>query len=360
MFVYMEKSYKLTTIIDKEGKRMAKSVKLADIAARLNVSTVTVSKALSNQKGVSEELREKIKKLAEEMGYRQPSTIKKDAESTSYNIGVVIGEMFLDKYQSFYWQMYQSVTTRAVMKGCFTLLEVVSKEDENNLILPKLVQEQKIDGVVVIGRLNEAYLKCLNMRAGIPVIYLDFYDEKESCDAIISNSYFGSYMLTNYLLEMGHKKIGYVGSLLATDSITDRYFGYAKALMEHRIPINQEWIIEDRTADIAKIYVDPKSVLLDDMPTAFVCNCDLTASYVIKILQEAGFKIPEDISIVGFDNYLYPGMCNIGITSYEVDFKEMARRTIHNMIKKIANPDYKPGVVIVQGKLVYKESVARI
>lgn len=346
--------------MNKEGNKMAKSVKLADIAAILNVSTVTVSKALSNQKGVSEELREKIKKLADEMGYRQPSTIKKDAESTSYNIGVIIGEMFLDKYQSFYWQMYQAVTTRAVMKGCFTLLEVVSKEDENNLNLPKLVQEQKVDGVVVIGRLNEAYLQCLNMRAGIPVIYLDFYDEKESCDAIISNSYFGSYMLTNYLFEMGHTKIGYVGTVLATDSITDRYFGYAKALMEHKVAINQEWIIDDRTADIAKIYVDPKSVLIDNMPTAFVCNCDLTASYVIKILQDAGYKVPEDISIVGFDNYLYPGMCNIGITSYEVDFKEMARHTIRNMIKKIVNPGYKPGVVIVQGKLVYKDSVARI
>lgn len=339
---------------------MAKSVKLADIAAILNVSTVTVSKALSNQKGVSEELREKIKKLADEMGYRQPSTIKKDAESTSYNIGVIIGELFLDKYQSFYWQMYQAVTTRAVMKGCFTLLEVVSKEDENSLNLPKLVQEQKVDGVIVIGRLNEEYLQCLNMRAGIPIIYLDFYNEKETCDAIISNSYFGSYMLTNYLFEMGHKKIGYVGTILATDSITDRYFGYAKALMEHRIPINQEWIINDRIADIAKIYIDPKSILIENMPTAFVCNCDLTASYVIKILQEGGYRVPEDISVVGFDNYLYPGMCNIGITSYAVDFKEMAKRTIHNMIKKISNNSYKSGVVIVQGQIVYKDSVAHI
>ncbi|WP_455717637.1 LacI family DNA-binding transcriptional regulator [Anaerosporobacter sp.] len=339
---------------------MAKSVKLADIAAILNVSTVTVSKALSNQKGVSEELRDKIKKLADEMGYRQPSTIKKDAENLSYNIGVIIGELFLDKYQSFYWQMYQAVTTRAVMKGCFTLLEVVSKEDENDLNLPKLIQEQKVDGVIVIGRMNDEYLQCLNMRAGIPIIYLDFYDEKETCDAIISNSYFGSYMLTNYLFEMGHKKIGYVGSVLATDSITDRYFGYAKALMEHGIPVKQEWVINDRTSDIAKIYVDPESILIENMPTAYVCNCDLTASYVIKILQEAGYRVPDDISVVGFDNYLYPGMCNVGITSYEVDFKEMARRTIHNLIKKISNTSYKPGVIIVQGKIVYKDSVAPI
>ncbi|WP_167958440.1 LacI family DNA-binding transcriptional regulator [Anaerosporobacter faecicola] len=339
---------------------MAKSVKLADIAVKLNVSTVTVSKALSDQKGVSEELREKIKKLADEMGYRQPSAIKREAENTSYNIGVIISEMFLDKYDSFYWQMYQAVTQRAVAKGCFTLLEVVSKDDEIKLQLPKLVQEQKVDGVIVIGRLQDAYLQCLNTRAGVPVIYLDFYDEKESCDAVISNSYFGSYMLTNYLFEMGHTKIGYVGTILATDSITDRYFGYAKALMEHKVTIKKEWIIEDRISDIATIEVSPEDIIRKDMPTAFVCNCDLTASYVIKILQDKGYRVPEDVSIVGFDNYLYPGMSNIGITSYEVDFKEMARRIIHNIIKKIATPNYKPSVVIVQGRVVHKDSVAKI
>ncbi|WP_310604312.1 LacI family DNA-binding transcriptional regulator [Anaerosporobacter sp.] len=339
---------------------MAKAVKLADIAVKLNVSTVTVSKALSNQKGVSEELREKIKRLADDMGYRQPSTIKKEAENTSYNIGVVIGELFLDKYQSFYWQMYQAVTTKGVSKGCFTLLEVVSKEEENGLYMPKLIQEQKVDGLIVIGRLNDAYLAQINKFAGVPIMYLDFYNDKETCDAVISNSYFGSYMLTKHLIEMGHRKIAYVGTILATDSITDRYFGYAKALMEQGIEINNDWVINDRTADIAKIYVDPKTLLLEDMPTAYVCNCDLTASYVVKILQEAGYKVPEDISIVGFDNYLYPGMCDVGITSYEVDFKEMAKNAINSMVKKITNTMYKSGVVIVQGKVIHKESVARI
>ena len=77
---------------------MAKSVKLADLAAVLNVSTVTVSKALSNQKGVSEELREKIKKLADEMGYRQPSAIKKTVVSSGYNIGIIIISRS-DKYE---------------------------------------------------------------------------------------------------------------------------------------------------------------------------------------------------------------------------------------------------------------------
>ena len=106
---------------------MAKAVKLADIAERLSVSTVTVSKALSGQKGVSEEMREKIKSLAEELGYQQPSARKSQNAGNSYNIGVLIATRYMGLYESFYWQMYQQVATKAVSKGCFTLMEAVRR-----------------------------------------------------------------------------------------------------------------------------------------------------------------------------------------------------------------------------------------
>ena len=95
---------------------MAKSVKLADIAAILNVSTVTVSKALSNQKGVSEEMRDKIKKLAQEMGYKSPSAAKMIRNKKSYNIGVLLSDRYFDQHDCFYWQMYQEVATKAVVR----------------------------------------------------------------------------------------------------------------------------------------------------------------------------------------------------------------------------------------------------
>ena len=87
---------------------MAKAVKLADIAEIVGVSTVTVSKALSGQKGVSEEVRERIRQVADELGYKQPSMVKKSQPNRSYNLGILISERFLDKYESFYWQMYQA------------------------------------------------------------------------------------------------------------------------------------------------------------------------------------------------------------------------------------------------------------
>ena len=109
---------------------MAKAIKLADIAERVGVSTVTVSKALSGQKGVSEEVREKIRSIAEELGYQQPSAARKSQNQKSYNIGILISERFLDKYESFYWQMYQVVATRATAKECFTMLEVIGMSEE--------------------------------------------------------------------------------------------------------------------------------------------------------------------------------------------------------------------------------------
>ena len=339
---------------------MAKAVKLADIAAVVGVSTVTVSKALSDQKGVSEELRTKIKKLADEMGYKQPSVAKKLKVSKSYNIGIIIAERFLSKYNSYYWQMYQEVTTKAVSKSCFTMLEVVNYQDEEEENLPKLIQERKVDGLIVLGAMSHSYLKSLNDKNDIPIIYMDFYDEKDAVDAVIANSFYGTYALTNYLFQNGHRKIAYVGTLLATDSITDRYFGYSKSLLEHGVEVNSDWVIQDRDMERGMLDMEKIAHLPKDMPTAFVCNSDLTASYLIKVLNEKGYRVPEDISVVGFDNYLYPGMCDIEITTYEVDTKEMARRVVDNIIKKMANDNYKPGVSIVEGRLVYKDSVAHV
>ena len=94
---------------------MVKSVKLADIAAEFNVSIVTVSKALSGQKGVSEELRQKIKKAAEEMGYTPVHSTQK-SRSKSYTIGVISLENYFTQFASFYWKMYQEVTKTAVKR----------------------------------------------------------------------------------------------------------------------------------------------------------------------------------------------------------------------------------------------------
>lgn len=339
---------------------MANPVKLSDIAEAMGVSSVTVSKALSDQKGVSEELRAKIKKMADEMGYVKPFAERKIRSDKSYNIGVLMSEKYLSKYDSFYWQLYQEVSKSAALKSCFIFIEVVSVADEDTVTMPKLIRERKADGVIVIGKLAKAYLAGLEEQ-DVPCVYLDFYEAaQKNADAVISNSYYGTYLLTDYLYQCGHRKIAFVGTTVATKSIMDRYMGYCKALAEHRLAIRSDYIVDDRTEDNSRMVEENEIRLPEDMPTAFVCNCDLTAGYMIKKLEKEGYHVPEDISVVGFDNYLYPGICDVGITTYDVDMAEMARKAISTIKKKISKAGYKSGIVLVEGRIIYRDSVKEI
>lgn len=335
---------------------MAKEVRMADIARQLGVSTVTVSKALSDQKGVSEEMREKIKALAEELGYKSTAAAKKEAKR-SYNMGVLVEEIYIERYASFYWEFYQKINTSAGQENCFVILEVLSVEKEKDLIEPKIIQENKIDGLMILGRVPTEYLSMLQKKSRVPVVYMDFYDQKVKGDSVISNSFYGAYHITNYLFEMGHRKIGFVGTIMATESIMDRYLGYQKAMIEHKEKIHEEWIIQDREKHV---YIYEQLPLPKELPTAFVCNSDLTASRLIRSLRECGLQVPRDISVVGYDDYLYPGLCDVGITTYSVDMDRMAKLGIDILVERINGEQRHIGMQVVEGDLVIRESTRKI
>lgn len=336
---------------------MAKQVKLADIAAKLNVSMVTVSKALSDQKGVSEEKRAEIKKIAYEMGYVSPSASKLRDEKKSFNIGVLVARRYFDQTQSFYWLMYQELATRALAKGCFTILEVVEEEDERKNNTPQILNNPNVNGIMIIGLTKKDYLKNLSQKSDLPITYLDFYDMDCPNAAVLTDNYFGMYQLTNYMCELGHKKIAYVGTLFSTNSITDRYFGYRKALLEKGIEVPGDYVLEDRSADTGKRaggkYAFPK-----DMPTAFVCNCDVTALELINELKSKGYRVPEDISVAGFDNYVFPNVDNIKLTTYEVDVREMVRKAVKILYRKMSGEYVNKNIVVVEGKMVVGDTTA--
>lgn len=339
---------------------MGKNVRLADIGARLGVSTVTVSKALSGQKGVSEELREKIIALAGELGYKRELTPKKTPEEGGYTIGVLIAEKYIGKYDSFYLKMYQTVNVGAVERGSLALLITIDGQTEKECLVPKVLQENKLDGLMIIGRLESGYLEAIHRVVNVPWVFVDFYDGEDKADAVISDSYYGAYQMTRYLLKRGHRRIAYVGTLLSTNSITDRYLGYTRAMLEYGITPKPEWQIDDRDpetglVDEQKLFRFPK-----EMPTAFFCNCDVVGSIVIKKLRSLGYRVPEDISVVGYDNYLYPGLCDIGITTYEVDMKKMAAQALDILLEKLSVPDSIIRLHIVEGHMVEKDSVKNI
>lgn len=332
---------------------MAKAVKLEDIAKQVGVSNVTVSKALSDKSGVSEEVRQKIKEVARQMGYIPISAQKVKVNKGTGNIGVLVPFRFIDNNTSFYWAIYQNVVTKLQARGYYAILEILDIEDEESCALPKVLQDEKVDGLIMMGQVNNKYSEFIWESNLVPIIFLDFYDTHMEYDTIISDGFYGMYVMTDYLIKMGHRKIGFVGTPLATSSITDRLFGYQKALLENGITLQPEWVIPDRDMDKDGIDI----ILPEVIPTAFACNSDYTASCLISKLAERGLSVPEDISVVGFDNYLYPNLSNVQITTYEVEINKMAELCVKTLLKKINRKEYVKGVQIITGHMVIKETV---
>lgn len=335
---------------------MAKNVTLADIAAEVGVSSVAVYKALADKPGVSDKLRKKIKEVAEEMGYTNGTSAKSKAAKETKNIGVIIPELYYGFSTTFYGQLYERVVKALYKNEYFGILELLSAEDEKNVHIPKVMHGRKVDGLIFLGQIDEKYVRFMIQQTQLPVLFLDAYIPMVTFDTVISDGYYGTYMLTNYLISQGHRRIGFVGSVGATSSIADRFWGYRKALRENQIAYEEEWEIPDRDADGNTLNTMVENA---DGIDAFVCNCDATAHVLIQNLEGRGYRIPEDISVVGFDDFLPLGTDNSRITSYAVDMERMADLCVKTLIRKIHGKKYVEGIQIVTGKIVYKKSVAK-
>ncbi|MBS4219276.1 substrate-binding domain-containing protein [Bacillus sp. FJAT-49711] len=334
---------------------MKSNVTMRDIAEKIGVSSVTVSKALNDKEGVSDELKEKIKQLAEKMGYRFNTAARSMKDGLSFNIGVIIPERFTGLNQSFYLNFYQSISKVLEEQGYYGILHILRTEDENELELPRIYLEQKVDGFIILGQIKKPYIKKLQT-VEHPTVFMDFYEDETDIDAVITDNFYGAYDITNYLIRNGHKKIAYVGNIYSTSSIQDRFLGYYKSLLEHQIQLNDDYILSDRNEH--GTYIDIE--LPDDLPTAFVCNCDQVAHNLIAKLKDLGYQVPNDFSVVGFDNDIYATITEPSLTTVEVNIEEMSRTAVGFIHEKIRDKDKSHGRVQIKGNIVYRDSVKNI
>ncbi len=333
-----------------------KSVTMSDIANEIGVSTVTVSKALGDKEGVGDELREKIKQKANEMGYRFSNSSKSVKDNLTYSISVVVAKHFIHDASAFYWVVYRYIVELLQKQSYYGILEVVSDNDEQLCEMPNSITDKKVDGIIVLGQFKQSYVNAL-ISMNVPTVFLDFYSGKNDVEAVLADNFFGAYTITNYLINNGHRKIGFVGTIHSTSSIQDRYLGYYKSHIENRIRVNPAWILDDRNSDGVAFN---EFNLPDEMPTAFVCNCDEAAYALINQLKELGYNVPEDISVVGYDNHIYSTISSPRITTIDVNSYRMSHEAVEIIIKKIRDSNYKCGRVLVTGKLIERDSVKKI
>ncbi len=329
------------------------NITMRDIGRMAGVSAVTVSKALSGKSGVSEEMRRKIVRLAAELGYVNPNGAQARPALT-LDVGILIPDYFFSP-DSFYALLYKELVRALTDAGHFGMLEMLTAEAEANLIVPHLLSGRHVDALVLLGQPSGAYRQMIAKQA-VPVVFLDFYDTTVTADAVVGDSAYGTSCLTEHLIERGHRDIGFVGNVRATSSIMERYLGFVSAMMYHNLPIRPECVLPDR---------DEQGTILplklpEKLPTAFVCNCDAAAVWVIGQLSARGIRVPEDVSVTGYDDILPGSPAVPRLTTFRVNRKAMVQAAVRLLMERCSGIGKPVGRVVVGGEPVYGESVKAI
>ena len=322
---------------------MSKKISMQDIADRLNISRMTVSKVFKNDSDISAEMKEKVRLMAQELGYKYK-------KNDQYSLVVLVSEVFLAETEDFYKTLYKRLNENAITKNVNLLLKIVSKEDEYAHNLDISLNGK--DGVMMLGQFEKGYVedvKNLNM----PLVCVDFYYDDLELDSIVSNNFNAGYMAAKYLIKHQHKQIGFVGNVPSTNSIVDRYLGLKKALIENNLDCKNVLIVNDRNEKGQMIEL----VLPKELPSAFLCNNDHIAYLLIRKLQDMGLNVPKDISVIGFDDVVYSKISTPKITTMKVSRKYMAEQAMTLILRRIKNRQAKLINMTLECLMVERESV---
>ncbi len=301
-----------------------KKVTMESIAKELNISKVAVFKALNDQPGISEKLRGEVKKTAKDMGYNYVNTKLKNNLKFLF---LIKKDFFLMTSEQFYTMIYYYLNIETEnFNHQLSILFFDSGKDPLSSLKNRLKNEQ-IAGVYIAGEVETSLLEQLD-KLKIPLVFIDFYSPLYDYPYIYSDNYHLSYILTQYLFKNGHSQIGFVGDRRATSSICDRFLGYRKALIENDIEYKPQWYIP---YNIEQATVSHE-ILPQTLPTAFICHCDSAAYKLYMLLKMRNYSVPDDISVISFDNTELCNNISPTLTSIGVSKATIARKSFNAML----------------------------
>lgn len=323
-------------------------IKIADIANALEISTISVSRALSGQSGVSEELRSKILEKAEEMGY------SKGKNNSDLNILVLHQKPYIQDNTNFSY-MVQGIERSIQKTGAEYSVEFVDKEHQDKLYLPyKLTKGNYFDGVIFIGRFQQEYVNFIQQKIKNCLFYTG-YSPSYNYDSVWFNFNNGGYKQCQYLINNGHMYIGYVGTIKFFKD-RERLMGITTALEDYGLNINDNFFI-DVEEDFGRKILD--LMKNEERPSALICQWDLTAIKIIKLLFENGYKVPEDISIISSGNSEMSAISIPSLTTLDLNIEYSCETAVALLLKRINNTSKPYENITINSTLIERESVKK-
>lgn len=325
--------------------------KLVDIAREAGVSIATVSKAIHNTGRMSEETRKKILTIIQDMNFR-PNMIGSALRSKStYTVGLLIPDLS----NPFSGEIARSVEERGKELGYSVVMCNTDNDSEKEAWYISVLNQKSVDGIIsASGFQNEEILKDL-VEQKFPIALITRDSKTLAIDTVTVDDFLGGYKATSYLIGLGHTKIGTV--VLDIDSGRERLRGYKHALAEsgmacdERIIVSSGFTKEDGKEAAFKLLDSPEP------PTAIVAGNDLLAIGVMLAAKERGITIPDQLSVIGYDNTILAEITTPSLTTINQPISEMGRQVMDLLFQEITGAKKLKKRIVMAPELVIRESV---
>ena len=324
---------------------------ISDVAEMLGVSKSTVSRVINGNTGVGPELRKKVMDFVEEIGY-QPNTIAQSLSKGHMNIvALILGDVRNPFYADLAFRIQQILNNQGYM--VMTLNSEYNIERELEFL--GLTEQFNFAGLILITAQEEKIEEKLKTM-DIPKVLVNRSLPSYKGDSVLIDNFQAGYQATMHLIELGHRHIGFIKGPGVSSASSQRFAGYRQVMQNYGLPFEENFVFEsDLKLETGRSLADD-FCKLEKRPSAMVIVNDMTAIGFMDGCRNAGIRIPEDLSIVSFDNIAMASMYGIELTTISQRVDEMGEKAAHLMLKQLNDKDAKPERIIMEPTLIVRKT----
>lgn len=341
------------------------SVTIKEVAADAGVSIATVSHVINKTRYVSQEVCDKVNASIAKLNYYPNHLVGGLRKNKTYTIGLIIPSISNETFGA----LTENIQKRFLALGynlilCNTSYDSKLEERALNTLIMK-----KVDGVIIIPAYGYSDKIREIKEMNIPIILIDRIFESLNIDTVRVDNFKGEYEIISYLIAMGHRNIGYIDRMVAQSHSEEQRGGYIEALKSHGIALNPDNIVH-ANGYYYQSGIDAVKALLKANPeiTAISAYYDVIAFGAMRGLIDMGYRVPEDISVVGYDGMPFTEATCPRLTTVLTPIREMADEICQLILKRLEEKDRKVGPeesapaanIVIQPKLILRESVKDI
>jgi len=337
---------------------MKKSISLKEIARLAHVSHPTVSRALKDSPLISQVTRDRIQKIASEYGYRPNRNARSLVTQRSNLIGCVVSDIA----DPFIGEVIRTVEQVAAEHDYSILLTNSGGDPECEMRAVRSLIERSIDGVIVIAAMAGGATSPSFSERNIPIVLINNHHPGNLVHSIGVDNSSGANLIVRHLIELGHRRIGYIGNRFGGEADKDRIRGYRAALRKANIPLPAELVVHTDSSLDGGFCGMQQLLSLITRPTAVFCFDDITALGAYRAIRCANLRVSKDISVAGFDDLFFSSYLDPPLTTIGQPMREMGERSMKLLLDLLApsrnGKKAKKTQTVIPGTLMIRESTS--